>query len=481
MEEVSMSLSACAPAHPAVVSREPNHLDVFITGNNGHVYTSAWTEGMEWNGLGGWFDIGGVFPAGAPVSAVSRAPDHLDLFVIGNDGRVYTSAWTEGMGWNGLGGWFDIGGVFPVGAPVSVVSRAPNHLDLFVTGNDGRVYTSAWTEGGQWTGLNGWFNIGGVFPVGTPVSAVSRAPNHLDLFVIGNDGHVYTSAWTEGMEWNGLRGWFDIGGVFPAANPTPAVARHSKQLDVFVLGNDGHVYTSAWTDGGQWTGLNGWFNIGGVFAPYAPALATYSLTLETVEINNTRSRDDDTDYASFTVAVGTAPPQTRIDSMGDVDNGTYRLGLNFIVPVPRYSPLVMNYQVVNAGHKSEAEVDALLTKIADQLAASGAQAAASAVGSGIGAIAGAAIGTGVVPVLGTALGALAGWIVAEIGGVLFADCDGPVASEQVPFAPTQIWQETRGGAALRRRTHHPGVDSASGCGSNSDYYVTWSVSAVAAH
>jgi hypothetical protein len=364
---------------------------------------------------------------------------------------------------------------------VSVVSRAPNHLDLFVTGNNGRVYTSAWTDGMGWNGVNGWFDIGGVFPVGAPVSAVSRAPERLDLFITGNNGHVHTSAWTDGMEWNGLKGWHDIGATFPAANPAPAVARHAQQLDVFVLGNDGHVYTSAWTDGGQWTGPHGWYDIGGVFAPYASALATYSLTLETVEIANTRSRDDDTDYASFTVAVGAEPPQTRVHSMGDVDNGAYKLGLNFTLPVPRYSPLVMNYQVVNAGHKSEEEVDALLTKMANQLASSGAQAAASAVGSGIGALVGASIGTGVVPVLGTALGALAGWIVAEIGGFLFADCDGPVASEQVPFAPTDLWQQTRGGAVLRKRTHHPGVDSEAGCGSNSDYYVTWSITATTAH
>jgi hypothetical protein len=93
-----MSPSACATGNPAVVSRAPNHLDVFITGNDGRVYTSAWTDGMAWNGLNGWFDIGGVFPVGAPVSAVSRAPDHLDLFVVGNNGRVYMAVSTPVRG-----------------------------------------------------------------------------------------------------------------------------------------------------------------------------------------------------------------------------------------------------------------------------------------------------------------------------------------------------------------------------------------------
>jgi hypothetical protein len=58
-----------------------------------------------------------------------------------------------------------IGGYFPKGAPVSPVARMSNHLDLFITGNDGRVYTSWWHEGQQWSGLyDNWTSIGGFFP-----------------------------------------------------------------------------------------------------------------------------------------------------------------------------------------------------------------------------------------------------------------------------------------------------------------------------
>ena len=132
-----------------------------------------------------WRSIGGVFPAGAPVSAVARQPDHLDLFICGNDGRVYTSWWHAGTEWSGINdNWRSIGGVFPAGAPVSVVARHPDHLDLFITGNDGRVYTSWWHAGTEWSGINdNWRSIGGVFPAGAPVSAVARQPDHLDLFI----------------------------------------------------------------------------------------------------------------------------------------------------------------------------------------------------------------------------------------------------------------------------------------------------------
>jgi hypothetical protein len=73
--------------------------------------------GPDWSGLNdNWRGIGGFFPPGACVTAVSRAPDHLDLFITGNDGRVYTSWWSSGSDWSGLNdNWRGIGGFFPRG------------------------------------------------------------------------------------------------------------------------------------------------------------------------------------------------------------------------------------------------------------------------------------------------------------------------------------------------------------------------------
>jgi len=42
--------------------------------------------------------------------------------------------------------------------PVAAVSRAPNLLDLFITGPDGVVYTSWWTAGSDWSGKNNYFD-----------------------------------------------------------------------------------------------------------------------------------------------------------------------------------------------------------------------------------------------------------------------------------------------------------------------------------
>jgi hypothetical protein len=92
---------------------------------------------------------------------------------------------------------------------ISAVSRRGNIIDAFGVAGDGRVYTNWYVDGvSDWAGVNdAWRNIGGVFPAGAGVSAVARKPGQLDLFVVGSDGHVHTSWWTEGVtDWSGVVG-----------------------------------------------------------------------------------------------------------------------------------------------------------------------------------------------------------------------------------------------------------------------------------
>jgi len=64
--------------------------------------------------------------------------------------------------------------------------------------------------------------------------------------------------------------------------------------------------------------------------------------------------------------------------------------------------------------------------------------------------------------VGSALGAPDG----EIGGLLFANCDGPVA------AGVHVFTAAERREIISATDHNPGPASPHGCGSNSNYYVT---------
>ena len=198
-----------------------------------------------------------------------------------------------------------------------------------------------------------------------------------------------------------------------------------------------------------------------------PEVQTITFSLDSFRITDTRSRHEDTDYVSFTLLVrdanGKGTPQTLKKSMGNLNNGTFNVGLSFPnVVVPTNGSVVFNYLIVNSGHKNESEVYTLLENAGGALANKGLVAG------------GTALGTAILPGLGSILGALGGWLAGEIKNILAANCDGAVAAEQVTLHYSDLISRTAAGTNSVT-TKHPGTDSATGCGGNSMYYVTWHI------
>lgn len=262
-----------------LVSRHPGQLDAFVTGQNGQVYTAAW-NGKEADGLWqGWWQIKNVpAKAGYPISVVARKPDLLDLFVVGQDGQVYTAAWDPRQADGAWRGWWPIPGLkAKAGAWVSVVARQPDQLDLFTTRPDGSIYTASWNarvEGGKW---RGWWDLKGAASPGSPVTAVSRSPDQLDLFTVGQDGGVWTTAWNPKENDGKWKGWWRIlDGKARKGSPVAAVSRSPNQLDIFIIGEDAGVWTAAWektVEGGKW---RGWWRIKDGLAAPAGGIAAAS-------------------------------------------------------------------------------------------------------------------------------------------------------------------------------------------------------------
>lgn len=202
----------------------------------------------------------------------------------------------------------------------------------------------------------------------------------------------------------------------------------------------------------------------------------YDFGVDHFTIHNTRSRHEDTDYISASVAVAGRPTRSATQKLGDLNNGTFGTDMHFAgVPVGDNETAVFTYAIANSGHADPGAAEKALQSTMTSLAEKGATIAAGAAGTAIGAALGASIGTAVIPVLGTALGALAGWVVSSAGSLLFADCDGPVAAAVHTYSGSQLRAGTSQALKLGNSDHHPGTDSAAGCGSNSDYDVAWTI------
>jgi hypothetical protein len=193
----------------------------------------------------------------------------------------------------------------------------------------------------------------------------------------------------------------------------------------------------------------------------------YTFTLNSFRITDTRSVHNDTDFVAMAVAVGNGAPivlPTR--PMGDLNNGTYQVSMSIPnVPVGDKQAVAFSYSIVNSGYDQNAVEQALKKAVSE-----GAQKAAEA-----GAVA-AAQSIGVDPATAKAIEEAVGpSLIEKLVNVVFADCDGPVAAGKHVYSGAQLAAATANGAVLSATDNNPGIDSPTGCGGNSRYYVSWSI------
>lgn len=234
----------------AAVARTSRHLDLFVVGFDKHCWTTYWNTAHGWNG--DWFRLPGEAtfdPNTQQVAAVARAPGNVDLFALGRDDRCWTTFWSDATGWNR--DWFPLPGqqrFDHTTRHVTAVARTPGRLDLFALGPDLRCWSTFWSAAGDWSA--DWFQVPGMVLFDghhQRVTAVSRAPGHLDLFVLGLDNQGWTTWWNDAHGWN--REWFHVPGptLFNhEAQHVAAVARTPSNLDLFVIGPDNHVWSTFW-------------------------------------------------------------------------------------------------------------------------------------------------------------------------------------------------------------------------------------------
>jgi hypothetical protein len=147
--------------------------------------------------------LAGMFDPGTPVAVVSDQPGFIDLFAVGQDGRVWTAWFHPPQGWQG---WQPVlNGTFAQLTPVAAVNTRPGQVDLFAVGQDGRVWT-AWFASPVFSApttprWQGWSPIGDEhFTVATGVAAVTSRLGQIDLFAVGRVPGQVRTAWFQPRE-----------------------------------------------------------------------------------------------------------------------------------------------------------------------------------------------------------------------------------------------------------------------------------------
>ena len=195
---------------------------------------------------------------------------------------------------------------------------------------------------------------------------------------------------------------------------------------------------------------------------------TYKFRLESFRITDTRSLHNDTDFVSAALHVGTNPTMSLpTKSMGDVNNGTFNLGMEFAnVSVPDTTVVTFTYSIVNTGFaKNDIE------QAAQKAVATAASKAAAAASTALGGVLGGPLGSGIAIVGNKS----AAWAINKLESFIFANCDGTVAAGDHSFTGAQLAHLTSGGKVITVTDENNGTVSPHGCGGNSHYFVTWSI------
>ena len=214
----------------------------------------------------------------------------------------------------------------------------------------------------------------------------------------------------------------------------------------------------------------------------------FTVRIESVHIDNTRSRHNDTDTVFLAAQAGDTQSPVRSQSIGDVNNGDHGVSLNFSSVMLSDPDKVFgfSFSIYNGNTASLSDVlnHALTSLLADgvHLTLPGPQIKSiNLSGGAIPGGAGVAANTiGVTSLLAntSAWYAAAAKAAAEAAiNFIFPNCDGYVAADSVSLTHQQ-WNlliDSSGNDVFRATTRYPGTDSPAGCGSNSNYTVTWSV------
>jgi hypothetical protein len=210
---------------------------VFIRGSD----NALWMHfNNQWTWLGGQL-------YGDP-SAVVFAAGYLDVFVLGTDNRIYA----EQIFNQANVGWTTIPNntTRAFSGPPKAFARDTWTIDLFAIGEEGHLY---WLPFSSSTGWDPAHDLGNMTDGinHSPVSVTSWAPSRMDLF--GTSEGMIGSRFWNGSTWGGYSERHELGNT-PSGSPA-VVTWGTNRLDAFVVDRQFRLQHTYSTDAGShWNG-----------------------------------------------------------------------------------------------------------------------------------------------------------------------------------------------------------------------------------
>ena len=441
---------------PAAIAWAGTRVDVFGVGLDHAMYTKTnlkdqWTP--EWQRLGGEFT--------SAATMVARG-SQLDIFARSSDYTLRGNH-TDGNTWFG---WQNHGGF--LASPPVAVSWGPDRIDIFAVFRDGRLW-HRWWDGELW---NEWESLGGNY-VGEPAVA-TWAPGRLDVFVVGADDGALYHHWFSNLAWSDPER-MSIGSQEKLAASPSVISNAENRLELFVPTRDRQIRIVKW-DGQAW----GFQAAGAGFR----SPQRYRISVDLVNAIKPRSLNNDTAAAMASVTAGNIPPRTKTQWIGDLGGTSFSTSQTNLlefdsVIVELAEPMSFSYLVVNNGHAPQTAILNALSNAGDSLGLASSSSMQEDIANRVvsfltvkllGAI---AIN---VPVAGPILAFAENWLLNQLIAAAFESCDGLVAAENRALMGRDLYLLTGNGSTpVTVTTFHPGTDSPTACGPNSEYEVTWTI------
>jgi hypothetical protein len=206
--------------------------DGFVVGNDGKLYTTSSTSNGPWQSPTP-LTSANFAPPGASLATATQG-GQLGVAVVDNSGKLEINWWNPVLGW--LGPVAITGANYaPPGAGVIIGRRANGELDAFSIGTDGALKYMAF-GGGVWSGP--WLlTLGNFAPPGGSVATAVDVHGFLNVFTIANDGALYTK-WDCTSLWCGATALTRTGFAPPGGNVS-AINFNNQSINAFLVDGTG--------------------------------------------------------------------------------------------------------------------------------------------------------------------------------------------------------------------------------------------------